>query len=97
MDKRQNSEAITAFEQDTFTGNSPFHFSAKRGRRSTGTTAHLPESSMRSLRVDQAKHLLYFTEYLGHAVKWGNLMGAAIELGNEDDKRLDAMRSSGCT
>ena len=95
MDKRQNSEAITAHEQNTFTGNSPFHFSAKRGRRSTGT-AHLPESYMRSLWVDQAKHLLCFTEYLGHAVEWENFMGAAIEPGNKEGKRLDATRSSGC-
>ena len=36
------------------------------------------------------KHLLGFAEYLGHAVEWENLMEAAIEPDNEEDKRPDA-------
>lgn len=36
------------------------------------------------------KHLLGFTEYLGHAVELENLMEAAIEPDNEEDKGPDA-------
>lgn len=36
------------------------------------------------------KHLLGFTEYLGHAVEFENLMEAAIEPDNEEDKGPDA-------
>ena len=36
------------------------------------------------------KHLLGFAEYLGHAVEWENLMEAAMEPDNEEDKRPDA-------
>lgn len=51
---------------------------------------------MSNIGVDQAKQLLCFAEYLGHAVEWETLMEAAIEPGNEEEKRLDATRSSGC-
>ena len=48
---------------------------------------------------DQTRKTIFLcsTEYLGHAVEWENLMGAAIEPENEEDKRLDATRSSGGT